>query len=75
MNKNDNDIIFQDDYGFFIHQDVKRNYIYINLPQTQQTVTNTVERISDRKISLNRSELVLVLNLVSMLFRKDDTKQ
>ena len=57
--------------GYTLVQDTKHNRIIIILPQTMDTLTNTVEPISYRKIQLSQTEETVVLELVKRLFESD----
>lgn len=58
--------------GYFLTYERERNRIVISLPQTMETVQSTYEQISDRKLYASVSELTMVLNLVKLIFQKDD---
>lgn len=55
------------DDGFSIDQHPNKNRITITLPPTMETINATTihfDKIVSRKIKLNESELLLILNLV-----------
>ena len=54
--------------GYTIRQERTKNRIVITLPQTWQTLQNTVKPISYRKTELTESEEALLLNVVRQMF-------
>lgn len=54
--------------GYTIRQERTKNRIVITLPQTWQTLQNTVTPISYRKTELTESEEALLLNVVRQMF-------
>ena len=56
--------------GYSITHFRNRNQIVIGLPQTQKTITNTVEPIVDRQEDISDADAALVLELVMYLFKK-----
>lgn len=57
--------------NYWLSYNKERNYIFISLPQTEVTVNNTVEEIERRKVDVSSDELLLILNLVRLIFRKE----
>lgn len=57
--------------NYLLSYNKERNYIFIGLPQTEETIDNTVEAIADRKVDVPADELILILNLVRLIFRKE----
>lgn len=57
--------------NYLLSYNKERNYIFIDLPQTEVTVNNTVEEIERRKVDVTAVELLLILNLVKLIFRKE----
>ena len=57
--------------GYTLAQDTRNNRIIITLPQTTETITNTVEPISYRKTHLSEGEETVVLELVKRLLESD----
>ena len=57
--------------GYFIQQNVSKNYIRIGLPQTDSTITNTIESTRNRVIELSNAELMTILGVVTMMFEKE----
>lgn len=60
------DMIVTDD-GYAIEQHQGQNKIVILMPQTAETITNTVQQLSKRRVKLTENELLLILNLVRLL--------
>lgn len=54
--------------GYFLSYDKKRNYIMIHLPQTAETIENTIDKPVKRRTDVNQSEFSLILNLVKYVF-------
>ena len=50
--------------GYSLSYIPKRNQIVINLPQTMTTLSNTVTKISNRRISLTEAEEAAILSVV-----------
>lgn len=65
-------MILLDGYSLFYNKQMNR--IYINLPQTVFTTTNTIEPVADRKVDVSDTELAAVLGLVTQIFKKEDGK-
>lgn len=66
-----NDSIIVDGYTIEMH--TKLNFIVITLPQTFETLTNTVAPIAKRRVSLSQSELLnVLLNVKDMLEGNDE---
>lgn len=60
--------------GYFITQYVARNEIVITLPQTLDTLTNTVTPIADRRKVLTDLEEAALLTAVKALFENETHK-
>lgn len=56
-------------YSLFYHP--KQNTITILLPQTSETLTNTVSEIAERRTDVKESELLGLLIVADYVFRKD----
>lgn len=56
--------------GYCLFYDKNKNRIVIHLPQTMNTLTNTFEAVKDRKMDLNESEQILILNTVKAVFER-----
>ena len=56
--------------GYCLYYDKDKNRIVILLPQTMQTLTNTMDAVTDRKIDINESEQSLILNVVKAVFKR-----
>lgn len=60
--------------GYSIMQYVTRNQIVINLPQTWDTLTNTVAPIADRRTALTDLEETALLTAVKAMFENETHK-
>lgn len=58
-------IISQD--GYAIEYDKKHNKIFITMPQTMQTLTNTTSIVRNRKIDFTDADLAILLELTRYL--------
>lgn len=56
--------------GYCLIYDKDKNRIVILLPQTMETLTNTLDAVTDRKIDINGSEQSLILNVVKAVFER-----
>lgn len=56
--------------GYSLIYDKYKNQITIRLPQTMQTLCNTVDAVTDRKIDINASEQSFILNAVKAVFER-----
>ncbi len=56
--------------GYSLNYDKGKNRIVICLPQTMETLTNTLDVVTDRKININESEQSLILNVVKAVFER-----
>ena len=56
--------------GYYLNYDKNKNRIVILLPQTMETLTNTIDAVTDRKIDINASEQSLILNVVKAVFER-----
>lgn len=56
--------------GYCLIYDKDKNQIVIRLPQTMETLTNTMDAVTDRKIDINESEQSLILNVVKAVFER-----
>lgn len=61
-------MIVSDGYSLTYFKD--KNRIVICLPQTMETLTNTLDAVTDRKIDINASEQSLILNAVKAVFER-----
>lgn len=61
--------------NYLLSYNKERNYIFISLPQTEETINNTVDEIERRKVDVPVDELLLILNLVRLIFgRRTDNE-
>ena len=58
-------IISQDGYAIEYYK--KRNQIVITMPQTMQTLTNTVSMVRNRRIDFTDADLAILLELTRYL--------
>ena len=56
--------------GYYLNYDKYKNRIVIHLPQTMETLTNTMDAVTDRKIDITASEQSLILNMVKAVFER-----
>lgn len=56
--------------GYSLIYDKYKNQITIRLPQTMQTLRNTIDAVTDRKTDINDSEQALILNVVKAVFER-----
>lgn len=56
--------------GYYLNYDKDKNRIVILLPQTMETLTNTMDAVTDRKIDITESEQSLILNVVKAVFER-----
>ncbi len=56
--------------GYSLIYDKYRNRIVICLPQTMKTLTNTMDAVTDRKIDINESEQLFILNAVKAVMER-----
>ena len=56
--------------GYSIDYDERRNKITIVLPQTNKTITSSAGEIVDRKIDVPPEDLMMLLMLAQLIFRK-----
>ena len=56
--------------GYILVYEPLSNSIIITLPQTMETLTNTVSEIVDRRIDISREEEATILNVVKAIMEK-----
>lgn len=56
--------------GYSLNYDKGKNKIVICLPQTMETLTNTIDAVTDRKIDINASEQLFILNAVMAVMER-----
>lgn len=56
--------------GYSLIYDKYKNRIVILLPQTMETLTNTKDSVTDRKIDITADEQSLILNVVKAVFER-----
>lgn len=57
--------------GYSIFFDSKNNQITIHLPQTMETITNTLEPVSNRNVDMTTKDLSTLLELTKLIFEGD----
>lgn len=62
-------IIDEEGYSIVYHKN--RNQIIINLPQTWETLSNTVTPISNRNSDLSDAKQAVILSVVKKLMESD----
>ena len=60
--------------GYSLSYIPKRNQIVINLPQTMTTLSNTVTKISNRRISLTETEEAAILSVVRAIMEAGEAE-
>lgn len=59
--------------GYFLNYDRKNNRIVIMLPQTLETLTNTVSMVTNRRTYLTQSEeAAILLTVKAIMERKEE---
>lgn len=58
--------------GYYIEYHRDENQIVIGLPQTMESLTNTVEPVSNRKADIFANDLALILSVVQYMFERDN---
>lgn len=56
--------------GYFLIYDKNKNRIVILLPQTTETLTNTLDAVTDRKIDITADEQSFILNMVKAVIER-----
>lgn len=56
--------------GYSLIYDEKYNRIIIGIPPTMGTATNTVTPIADRRTDVSETDLIVLLNIAQVIFRK-----
>lgn len=56
--------------GYYLIYDKNKNRIVIQLPQTMETATNTLDAVTDRKTDINVFEQSLILNVAKAVFER-----
>jgi len=60
--------------GYALTYDKSKNQIVICLPQTYETITNTIEGVVDRRTDVEEADLLVLLNIASLIFHKGERK-
>lgn len=53
----------------------KRNQIVITLPQTRDTLANTISPVIDRRTDVKEIDLMAVLQVVQVIFSKGERRE
>lgn len=56
--------------GYSLVYDKSKNKIVIGLPQTEQTATNTISMVTNRKVDITDEEQMLILAVVKYVMRE-----
>lgn len=56
--------------GYYLSYDKMRNYIVIHLPQTSETLENTIDKPVDRRTDVAENNLTVLLQIAKILFEK-----
>ena len=62
-------MIFLGNYSLLY--DKSRNKIVISLPQTQETQTNTISPVENRKVAVDEQELGAILAVAKICFEEE----
>lgn len=60
--------------GYSIEQHTKKNRIVIYLPQTAETMTNTMIPMKERKLRLSDTELATLLHVARTMYEAEQTE-
>lgn len=58
--------------GYYLNYYPERNQIVITMPQTMQTLTNTVSMVTNRRVSITREEEAVIVNVVKAIMERED---
>lgn len=58
--------------GYYLNYYPERNQIVITMPQTMQTLTNTVSMVMNRRVSITREEEAVIVNVVKAIMERED---
>ena len=56
--------------GYMVSYESKNNRIIITLPQTYQTITNTIAVVSNRKIDITTEDEITILNVIKAIMER-----
>lgn len=56
--------------GYSLIYDEKYNRIIIGIPPTMETATDTVTPIADRRTDVSETDLIVLLSIAQVIFRK-----
>ena len=56
--------------GYSLTYYKNKNQIIIGLPQTYETATNTYEQVVDRRTDVGELDLLVLLEIAKLIFRK-----
>lgn len=68
-------MMFKTKHGTLMVYEPKRNRITINLQQTMETLTNTIEKPVERKVEATDAELTMIACLVDAIFYKEQNDE
>ena len=60
--------------GYCLTYYKNKNQIVICLPQTYETTTNTYEQVVDRRTDVGEIELIVLLDIAKLIFRKGEMR-
>lgn len=60
--------------GYCLTYYKNKNQIIICLPQTYETITNTIEGVVDRRTDVEEKDLLVLLNIARLIFHKGERK-
>lgn len=62
------------DNGYSLSYKANQNQIILNLPQTSETIQNTVSQMTTRRVDVKEEELISLLQLVQLIFNSSEAK-
>ena len=62
------------DSGYSLIYKANQNQIILNLPQTCETIQNTVSQMTTRRVDVKEEELISLLQLVQLIFNSIGAK-
>ena len=60
--------------GYALTYDKSKNKIIIGLPQTYETLTNTIEGVVERRTDVEEKDLFVLLYIARQIFHKGERK-
>lgn len=60
--------------GYYLSYDKMRNYIMIHIPQTAETLENTIDTPVNRRTDVTENDLTVLLQIAKIIFEKGITE-